>query len=206
MSLCSSYVLAARLEQVAARRERVTAAAATASSTATGPSAAGAAGAGAPRRQRLDRPESRYREPVRRRGVLHLAGAGPGAGGRGRGGGRRRDHRDAVRRRGLRFPRRRHAREVMDVLDGLRSGGRVVGLVGPRLADLRDRIPARLEVVENAGRFDAAPGQRLTRPLVMRGRPPGPWRRCGAPATRTAPARGSRDRAARATPTCPRGG
>ncbi len=37
--------------------------------------------------------------------------------------------------------------EVMDVLDGLRSGGRVVGLVS-HVADLRDRIPARLEVVK----------------------------------------------------------
>ena len=36
--------------------------------------------------------------------------------------------------------------EVMDVLDGLRSGGRVVGLVS-HVPDLRDRIPARLEVV-----------------------------------------------------------
>ncbi len=37
--------------------------------------------------------------------------------------------------------------EVMDVLDGLRSGGRVVGLVS-HVADMRDRIPARLEVVK----------------------------------------------------------
>jgi exonuclease SbcC len=35
----------------------------------------------------------------------------------------------------------------MDVLDGLRSGGRVVGLVS-HVPDLRDRIPARLEVVK----------------------------------------------------------
>ncbi|WP_304441275.1 SbcC/MukB-like Walker B domain-containing protein, partial [Kineosporia sp. A_224] len=37
--------------------------------------------------------------------------------------------------------------EVMDVLDDLRSGGRVVGLVS-HVADLRDRMPARLEVVK----------------------------------------------------------
>ncbi|GAB3267527.1 AAA family ATPase [Kineosporia babensis] len=37
--------------------------------------------------------------------------------------------------------------EVMDVLDGLRSGGRAVGLVS-HVADLRDRIPAQLEVVK----------------------------------------------------------
>ncbi|MBT0772462.1 SMC family ATPase [Kineosporia sp. J2-2] len=37
--------------------------------------------------------------------------------------------------------------EVMDVLDGLRAGGRVVGLVS-HVADLRDRIPAQLEVVK----------------------------------------------------------
>jgi DNA repair protein SbcC/Rad50 len=37
--------------------------------------------------------------------------------------------------------------EVMDVLDGLRSAGRAVGLVS-HVADLRDRIPARLEVVK----------------------------------------------------------
>src|SRR5690606_31972505 len=36
--------------------------------------------------------------------------------------------------------------EVMDVLDGLRSGGRAVGLVS-HVAELRDRIPARLEIV-----------------------------------------------------------
>jgi exonuclease SbcC len=37
--------------------------------------------------------------------------------------------------------------EVMDVLDGLRSGGRAVGLVS-HVADLRTRIPAQLEVVK----------------------------------------------------------
>ncbi|HEY6798284.1 MAG TPA: SbcC/MukB-like Walker B domain-containing protein, partial [Kineosporiaceae bacterium] len=37
--------------------------------------------------------------------------------------------------------------EVMDVLDGLRSGGRSVGLVS-HLADLRYRIPAQIEVVK----------------------------------------------------------
>lgn len=37
--------------------------------------------------------------------------------------------------------------EVMDVLDGLRSGGRSVGLVS-HVADLRDRIPAQVEVVK----------------------------------------------------------
>ena len=37
--------------------------------------------------------------------------------------------------------------EVMDMLDGLRSGGRVVGLVS-HVADMRDRMPARLEVVK----------------------------------------------------------
>jgi exonuclease SbcC len=37
--------------------------------------------------------------------------------------------------------------EVMDVLDGLRSGGRAVGLVS-HVADLRQRIPSRLEVVK----------------------------------------------------------
>jgi exonuclease SbcC len=37
--------------------------------------------------------------------------------------------------------------EVMETLDGLRSGGRVVGLVS-HVPDLRERIPARLEVVK----------------------------------------------------------
>jgi exonuclease SbcC len=37
--------------------------------------------------------------------------------------------------------------EVMDVLDGLRSAGRAVGLVS-HVSDLRDRIPAQLEVVK----------------------------------------------------------
>jgi exonuclease SbcC len=37
--------------------------------------------------------------------------------------------------------------EVMDVLDGLRSGGRAVGLVS-HLTDLRHRIPAQIEVVK----------------------------------------------------------
>ncbi len=37
--------------------------------------------------------------------------------------------------------------EVMDVLDGLRSGGRAIGLVS-HVPDLKDRIPARLEVVK----------------------------------------------------------
>ena len=37
--------------------------------------------------------------------------------------------------------------EVMDVLDGLRSAGRAVGVVS-HVADLRDRVPARLEVVK----------------------------------------------------------
>ena len=37
--------------------------------------------------------------------------------------------------------------EVMDVLDGLRSAGRSVGLVS-HVSDLRDRIPAQLEVVK----------------------------------------------------------
>jgi DNA repair protein SbcC/Rad50 len=36
--------------------------------------------------------------------------------------------------------------DVMDVLDGLRAGGRAVGLVS-HVGDLRDRIPAQLEVV-----------------------------------------------------------
>lgn len=36
--------------------------------------------------------------------------------------------------------------DVMDVLDGLRAGGRAVGLVS-HVADLRDRIPAQLEVL-----------------------------------------------------------
>jgi DNA repair protein SbcC/Rad50 len=40
--------------------------------------------------------------------------------------------------------------EVMDTLDGLRSGGRVVGLVS-HVPDLRDRIPARLEVLKTRG-------------------------------------------------------
>jgi len=38
--------------------------------------------------------------------------------------------------------------EVMDVLDGLRSAGRSVGLVS-HVSDLRDRIPAQLEVVKS---------------------------------------------------------
>jgi exonuclease SbcC len=37
--------------------------------------------------------------------------------------------------------------EVMDVLDGLRSAGRSVGLVS-HVSDLRDRIPVQLEVVK----------------------------------------------------------
>lgn len=48
--------------------------------------------------------------------------------------------------------------EVMDVLDGLRSGGRSVGLVS-HVADLRDRIPARLEVVKTRT------GSRLRQPV-----------------------------------------
>jgi exonuclease SbcC len=36
---------------------------------------------------------------------------------------------------------------VMDVLDGLRSAGRSVGLVS-HVADLRDRIPAQLRVLK----------------------------------------------------------
>ncbi|MGH3745141.1 MAG: SbcC/MukB-like Walker B domain-containing protein, partial [Mycobacteriales bacterium] len=35
--------------------------------------------------------------------------------------------------------------EVMDVLDGLRAGGRVVGVVS-HVTDLRQRIPAQLRV------------------------------------------------------------
>jgi exonuclease SbcC len=35
--------------------------------------------------------------------------------------------------------------EVMDVLDGLREGGRIVGLVS-HVAELRQRIPAQVEV------------------------------------------------------------
>jgi exonuclease SbcC len=35
--------------------------------------------------------------------------------------------------------------EVMDVLDGLREGGRVVGLVS-HVSELRQRIPAQIEV------------------------------------------------------------
>jgi exonuclease SbcC len=38
--------------------------------------------------------------------------------------------------------------EVMDVLDGLRSGGRAVGLVS-HVTDLRTRIPAQLEVIKD---------------------------------------------------------
>jgi exonuclease SbcC len=38
--------------------------------------------------------------------------------------------------------------EVMDVLDGLRSAGRAVGLVS-HVSDLRDRIPAQLEVIKS---------------------------------------------------------
>ncbi|WP_316376708.1 hypothetical protein, partial [Enterobacter hormaechei] len=37
--------------------------------------------------------------------------------------------------------------EVMDVLDDLRAGGRTVGLVS-HVADLRTRLPQRLEVVK----------------------------------------------------------
>ena len=37
--------------------------------------------------------------------------------------------------------------EVMDTLDGLRSGGRAVGLVC-HVSDLRDRIPVQLEIVK----------------------------------------------------------
>jgi exonuclease SbcC len=40
--------------------------------------------------------------------------------------------------------------EVMDVLDGLREGGRVVGLVS-HVGELRQRIPARVEVRKNRG-------------------------------------------------------
>jgi exonuclease SbcC len=49
--------------------------------------------------------------------------------------------------------------EVMDVLDGLRSGGRAVGLVS-HVPDLRDRIPSRLEVVKTraGSRLRAASG------------------------------------------------
>jgi exonuclease SbcC len=37
--------------------------------------------------------------------------------------------------------------EVMDVLDGLREGGRVVGLVS-HVAELRGRIPAQVHVTK----------------------------------------------------------
>ena len=43
--------------------------------------------------------------------------------------------------------------EVMDVLDGLREGGRVVGLVS-HVAELRQRIPARVEVVKTRAGSD----------------------------------------------------
>jgi exonuclease SbcC len=38
--------------------------------------------------------------------------------------------------------------DVMDTLDSLREGGRVVGVVS-HVAEMRDRIPARLEVVKS---------------------------------------------------------
>jgi exonuclease SbcC len=40
--------------------------------------------------------------------------------------------------------------EVMDTLDGLRAGGRAVGLVS-HVSDLRDRIPVQLEIVKTRG-------------------------------------------------------
>jgi exonuclease SbcC len=43
--------------------------------------------------------------------------------------------------------------EVMDVLDGLREGGRIVGLVS-HVAELRQRIPARVEVVKTRAGSD----------------------------------------------------
>lgn len=43
--------------------------------------------------------------------------------------------------------------EVMDVLDGLREGGRLVGLVS-HVAELRQRIPARVEVVKTRAGSD----------------------------------------------------
>jgi exonuclease SbcC len=47
--------------------------------------------------------------------------------------------------------------DVMTVLDGLRDGGRVVGLVS-HVADLRQRIPAQLNVAKNATGSTLAPG------------------------------------------------
>jgi exonuclease SbcC len=38
--------------------------------------------------------------------------------------------------------------DVLDVLDGLRDGGRVVGVVS-HVAEMRDRIPAQLHVVKS---------------------------------------------------------
>ena len=38
--------------------------------------------------------------------------------------------------------------DVMDTLDSLREGGRVVGVVS-HVAEMRDRIPVRLEVVKD---------------------------------------------------------
>ena len=87
--------------------------------------------------------------------------------------------------------------EVMDVLDGLRivrrTGSSASSATSPTCAT---RIPGAPRGRQDAGRFDAAPGQRLTRPLVMRGRPPGPWRRRAAPGRRTAPGRRPPPRAA----------
>jgi exonuclease SbcC len=39
--------------------------------------------------------------------------------------------------------------EVMDVLDGLRAGGRTIGVVS-HVSDLRDRITSQVEVVKGA--------------------------------------------------------
>ena len=49
--------------------------------------------------------------------------------------------------------------EVMTVLDGLRDGGRVIGIVS-HLADLRQRIPAQLDVTKAATGSTLAPADR----------------------------------------------
>ena len=54
---------------------------------------------------------------------------------------------------------------VMDVLDGLRAGGRAIGIVS-HVADLRTRIPSQLEVVRTAqGSHLQGPSARRSAPI-----------------------------------------
>ena len=63
--------------------------------------------------------------------------------------------------------------DVMDVLDGLRAGGRAVGLVS-HVPDLRDRIPSQLEVLRgrDGSVLRQSGGQPTPRPTALPSGPP----------------------------------